>query len=65
MKLQFLHALLVPGSDLRRTHSVLVRALPFAAVASNDSLFERPRLRCRWLHNPESGRLEMRWSTHV
>jgi hypothetical protein len=65
MKLQFLHALIVPGHapDLRKTHSLAVRALPHAAAASHDTSVKRSRIKCRWQRNSSSGRLEARWST--
>jgi len=64
MKLQFLHALFVPdrGRDLRASHSAIVRALPYAFAACNDAHFRRNRLACRWQRNPETGRLEARWT---
>ena len=65
MKLQFFCALLVQGraGDPRATNAPVVRALPYAVAASNDARLQRPRLACRWQHNPSSGRLEARWST--
>lgn len=65
MKLQFLYALIVPdrGRDLRPSHSAILRALPYAFAACNDARFQRRHLTCRWRRNPETGRLEARWTT--
>lgn len=65
MKLQFLHTLFVPdrGRGLRPSHSTIVRALPYVFAASNDVRFQRRRLNCCWQRNPETGRLEARWTT--